>query len=415
MLPASVASNVRMHFFNRLYEMSLWTFRSLSLGGYTVDCPHRERLGYGGDGHATMEIALTNFGMGAFYTKWLGDWRDVQRPDGDLPYTAPTYGGGGGPAWGGICVTLPWQIYLHYGDRRILQENYPTMQRWIAFLQTKSKDHLLQKWGGIWDFLGDWVPPGKGQNPGERVDERSTWFFNNCYYYDSLTTIAKVAELLGKTEEAAAYRQEAEAVAQATHKEFYNAENHTYANGDQLYEAMPLLVGIVPESLQTAVMDRLEDEIVVKKNGHIDTGIHGTYYLIKSLLDRNRNDLVFLMANQVTYPGWRLRCLTEVQRRSGSSGMARTPCSTVLLPRSAPGFWKGLPEFVLTPTSRAISTFSFGPALWAILNGREVISTRFMEESAASGRLRTGGSRSPSSFRPIRRPRYSFQQMIPPA
>jgi hypothetical protein len=292
-------------FFNRLYEMSLWTFRSLSLGGYTVDCPHRERLGYGGDAHADMETALMNFGMGALYTKWLGDWRDVQRPDGDMPYTAPTRGGGGGPAWGGICVTLPWQMYLHYGDRRILQENYPAMQRWMAFLQSKSQNHLLQKWGGIWDFLGDWVPPGKGQDVGERVDERSTWLFNNCYYHDSMVTIAKIAELLGKTQEAADYRKEAEAIAQATHKEFFNSDKNSYASGEQLYEAMPLLMGVVPESLQGPVMDRLEHEIVVTKNGHIDTGIHGTAYLIKLLLQRNRNDLVFQMANQQTYPGWR--------------------------------------------------------------------------------------------------------------
>jgi hypothetical protein len=291
-------------FFNRLYEMSLWTFRSLSLGGYTVDCPHRERLGYGGDAHATMETALTNFGMGAFYTKWLADWRDVQRPDGDLPYTAPTRGGGGGPAWGGICVTLPWQVYLHYGDRRILHESYPTMQRWIGFLQSKAKNHLLQKWGGEWDFLGDWVPPGKGQNVGERVDERSTWLFNNCYYCDSMATIAKIAKLLGKTDDAAAYSKEAEAIAHATHQEFLNADKNSYASGEQLYEAMPLLMGVVPESFQTPVMDRLEHEIAVVKNGHIDTGIHGTAYLLKLLLERNRNDLVFLMANQRTYPGW---------------------------------------------------------------------------------------------------------------
>ncbi len=172
----------------------MWTFRSLSLGGYTVDCPHRERMGYGGDAHATMETAMTNFGMGAFYTKWLGDWRDVQKPDGDLPYTAPTYFGGGGPAWSGICVTLPWQVYLHYGDRRILETCYPMMRRWIAFLNTKAKNHQLQPWGGEWDFLGDWVPPGKGQDRGTRVDERSTLMFNNCYYLDNMTTVAKIAE-----------------------------------------------------------------------------------------------------------------------------------------------------------------------------------------------------------------------------
>ncbi|MBN2581285.1 MAG: family 78 glycoside hydrolase catalytic domain [Pirellulales bacterium] len=289
---------------NRIYETTVWTFRCLSLGGYMVDCPHRERMGYGGDAFATMETALTNFGMGAFYTKWLTDWRDLQRPNGDLPYTAPTYFGGGGPAWSGICVALPWQVYLHYGDRRILDVSYPSMQRWIAFLQTKTKDHLLQKWGGEWDFLGDWVPPGKGQALTERVDERSTLFFNNCFYLDNLTTVAQTAELLGKPDEAAAYRQEAQAIARAVHKEFFHPADNSYANGDQLYQAMPLLMGVTPDSLQPTVMKRLTEEITVKKKGHIDTGTHGTYYLIKLLVGRNRNDLIFRMADQRTYPSW---------------------------------------------------------------------------------------------------------------
>lgn len=289
---------------NRIYDTTMWTFRSLSEGGYMVDCPHRERMGYGGDAHATMETALTNFGVGAFYTKWLGDWRDVQKPDGNLPYTAPTYFGGGGPAWSGICVTLPWQVYLHYGDRRILEANYPTMQRWLAFLNTKAKDHQLQPWGGQWDFLGDWVPPGKGQDRGTRVDDRSTLMFNNCYYFDNVATVAKIAELLGKREEAAAYRKEAAAIAEATHKAFFDAKSNSYANGTQLYEAMPLLFDITPAALRQGVMDRLADEILVKKGGHLDTGIHGTYYLIKSLLRQNRNDLVFAMVNQKTFPGW---------------------------------------------------------------------------------------------------------------
>jgi hypothetical protein len=289
---------------NRIYDTTLWTYRSLSLGGYLVDCPHRERRGYGGDAHATMETAMMNFASAAFYTKWLEDWRDVQRPNGDLPYTAPTYSGGGGPAWSGICVTLPWQVHLHYGDRRILEQCYPTMQRWIAFLDTKANRHLLQPWGGEWDFLGDWVPPGKGQGRGERVDDRSTLLFNNCYYLDNVKTVAEVARLLGKTDDADAYAKQAAAIAQAIHQEFFHPETYSYGCGDQLYEAMPLLVGATPKKLRLAVLKHLEQEIAVRKKGHLDTGIHGTYYLIKSLLNENRNDLVFLMANQKTYPGW---------------------------------------------------------------------------------------------------------------
>jgi len=76
---------------NRIYDTTLWTFENLSLGSYLVDCPHRERRGYGGDAHATLWTALDNYDLGAFYTTWAEDWARRQQPNGDVPYTAPTY------------------------------------------------------------------------------------------------------------------------------------------------------------------------------------------------------------------------------------------------------------------------------------------------------------------------------------
>lgn len=288
---------------NRLYDTTLWTYRSLSLGGYLVDCPHRERFGYG-DGASAMEAALKNVDVGAFSTKWLMDWRDLQRPDGESFYSAPTYGGAGGPAWCGICVTLPWQLYLHLGDRRILEVSYPSMQRWISFLDARAKNSLLQPWGGEWEFLGDWVPPGRKQDPGQRVDDHSTLFFNNCYYFGNVSTVSKVAQLIGEPEEAAAYRQKADAIAKAAHKEFYRPESHSYANGEQPYEALPLLVGLTPTPLRSGVMKRLEHEVLVNRKGHIDAGIFGTYFVLKSLTEQDRDDLIFEMVSKRSYPGW---------------------------------------------------------------------------------------------------------------
>src|SRR5690606_2367880 len=40
---------------NWMYGRIKWTFENLSLGGFIVDCPQRERMGYGGDAHATSE------------------------------------------------------------------------------------------------------------------------------------------------------------------------------------------------------------------------------------------------------------------------------------------------------------------------------------------------------------------------
>ena len=294
---------------NRIYQTVCWTYRCLTLGGYIVDCPHRERLGYGGDAGTSMETGLSNFRVGALYSKWLRDWRDTQTPSGDIAHTAPAFPAGGGPAWSGICVSLPWHVYLQYGDRRILQEMYPTIQKWLAFLETKTRDGCLEHYSNYtipnsgWSFLGDWVPPGGGQAD-HRVDDYSTLFFNNCYYVYNLRLAAKIAAVLERPEDADQYHQKAEILAQAIHKRFYNADKKGYANGEQPYLAMPLLFGIVPEPLRAAVAGNLEHEIRVTNKGHLNTGMHGTYFLLRYLTDVQRHDLTYQMVNQTTFPGW---------------------------------------------------------------------------------------------------------------
>ena len=317
---------------NWIYDTTLLTFEDLSLGGYVVDCAHRERMGYGGDAHATTECGLNNFDLGAFYTKWSQDWRDVQGGEsawgtgdkaatrdtvesGNLPYTAPTYWGGGGPGWSGYCVTLPWEIYERYGDTRILTQNFPTIQRWLAFLETKAQDDMLTRWGGQWDFLGDWLWPGaKGVN-GDTIE---TLFFNNCYWIFNLQTAARIADVIGEQDAAAKYRARADQVRRAVHAKFFNPEDSSYVNGFQGYLAIALLVDLPPEDLRPAVWDRLEKEILIVRKGHIHAGITAGAFLFKTLLGADRQDLLFAMVSKDTYPSW------GVMRRNGATAIAES-------------------------------------------------------------------------------------------
>ena len=287
---------------NEIYETCLWTFENLSVGGYVVDCPQRERMGYGGDAHATTQTALMNYGMGAFYTKWSQDWRDVQAPDGNLPYTAPTYWGGGGPIWSGFCVHLPWEVYLHYGDVSILRGNFPTMQRFLAFLDTKSKGDLLVKWGGEWDFLGDWLWPDAPNGVNGTFPE--TQFLNTSYWVYALGTASKIADIIGDHGSAEAYRKRANEIRLAVHARFFRPATHDYANGDQAYQAVALLANIPPPAERAAVAKRLEEEILVHRSGHIHAGITGGALLTRELLDSNRADLLNAMATKDDYPSW---------------------------------------------------------------------------------------------------------------
>jgi alpha-L-rhamnosidase len=306
---------------NRIYDTTLWTYETLSLGGYLVDCAQRERMGYGGDAHATTATGMNAFKTAALYTKWAEDWRDVQGKAavwgvgknageagsgkqieaGNLPYTAPTYWGGGGPGWSGYCVTLPWEMYQRFGDRRILEEMLPTIERWLAFLETKAQGNLLRRYGGEWDFLGDWLWPGaKGVNG----DTRETLFFNNCYWVYNLQTAARIAGALGLQQKANTWRERAGTIRNAIHKEFFNPADSSYVNGFQAYLALALLADIPPRELRPAVARRLEEEIVLNRKGHFWGGITGGSFVVRELIESNRPDLMYAMASQEDYPSW---------------------------------------------------------------------------------------------------------------
>lgn len=294
---------------NNIYNTVVWTHRCLSLGGYTVDCPHRERLGYGGDSGTSMEAAMLNFKSGPFYAKWAADWRLSQAENGDMPHTAPnSQQAGGGPVWSGFCITMPWMAYVNYGDRGILEKGWPVMQRWLAFIETKMGDGILQPYSGIgagmdWSFLGDWVPPGRKQGK-DRVDDRSTLFFNNCYLVHCLQLASKIGAVLGKPEDAARYAAQAEGLAARLQEKFVNPDGVTYVNGEQTYLAMPLLFHITPDSRRAGVLAALEKDIVETRKGHLNTGMHGNYYMARLLIDEHRNDLLTLIHTQETFPSY---------------------------------------------------------------------------------------------------------------
>jgi hypothetical protein len=296
---------------NQVHNMMCWTYRCLSLGGYTVDCPHRERLGYGGDSGTSMEMGMLNFRTGPFYAKWAADWRDAQNPQGDVPYTVPfSQEAGGGPVWSGFCITMPWQIYLTYGDRRPLELGWPVMKKWLAFIETKMGDGILQPYVGLgcaggpeWNFLGDWVPPGRKQGQ-DRVDDRSTLFFNNCYLVYCLQLAGKIGHVLGDDTQAAIYETRAKELAARLHKRFLNADGATYANGEQTYLALPLLFGITPKDAAPKVLAALERDIRVTRKGHLNTGMHGNYFMAKYLIDERRNDLLMLMHSKEDFPSF---------------------------------------------------------------------------------------------------------------
>ena len=289
---------------NAIYQMTHNTLEALSLGGYIVDCPQIERLGYGGDGNASLVTAQTFFNLAPLYMNWMQAWSDCQREDGGMPHTAPNpYTAGGGPYWCGFIIPASWQTYVNYGDMRLMERYYPVMQKWLGYAESYQVDGLLKQWPNTeyrgW-YLGDWVPP-MGINP---QDPASIDIVNNCFLSDCYHMMVKIAKVLGKEADIPGYQQKHEALNALIHETFFDKEKSSYASGSQIDLIYPMLVGATPESSVKSVEETLFQESAGRFKGHIATGLVGISILTQWATQNQEADFVYGMLKKRTYPGY---------------------------------------------------------------------------------------------------------------
>jgi alpha-L-rhamnosidase len=289
---------------NRIHDMVSYTLRCLSLGGYLVDCPQIERLGYGGDGNASTITAQTMYNMAPLYSNWLQAWGDVIRDDGGMPHTAPNpYPAGGGPYWCGFIISASWNTYQNYGDVGILEKYYPVMQKWLEYVQVFTVDGLLKRWPDTeyraW-YLGDWATP-KEIDP---TNEKSVDLVNNCYISVCFDQMSKIARVLGKTENSQEYRVRKEQLNRKIHETFFDESNVCYGTGSQIDFVFPMLAGAVPTNLINDVTNSLILQTEKNYNGHLVTGLVGVPVMMEWAAKANKPDFVYSMLKKKTYPGY---------------------------------------------------------------------------------------------------------------
>ena len=292
---------------NRLQENIQRTVLN-NLHGIPTDCPHREKMGWMGDGHTMALSDLLNFDMALFYAKWVQDMEDAEGPEGQLGGIVPGNGHKGGsgdsPTWSGSYLLVPWRVFEQTGDRRIFETHYDAMKRFVDNFGT-AKGHQTDRPSIIPGGWGDWVPP---HNRDLEAPEANL-VYGTAYYYMMAHVMSQAAQALGRTEDERHYAQLAGQIKSAMNKAFFDSQESQYVgyrSGEYLQatNAIALSMGMVPIDHEKQVLDRLVDDIMNKRGQHLDTGLLATKALMEGLPELERPDVAWALVRQTTYPSW---------------------------------------------------------------------------------------------------------------
>lgn len=297
---------------NAIHDMVKYTLSCLTFSGYMVDCPHIERMGYGGDGNSSTNTLQTLWDVRPTYANWLQAWHDAMDSTGDLPYVAPAFRTGGGPYWQGFIVKAPWRTYVNYGDRTLINRHYNDMKRWLEYIEQHCEDYILQPWPDNdivrlrpfgrdpnW-FLGDWAVPDGVDKGGESVMHASS-----CFIADCLGDMIQMARMTGNSADALCFADWRERLLKEIHRHFYHPETNTYANGTPLDQCYALLMGIPPDSATAAaVKARLLKDCHGKYRDHIAAGLMGVPVFTEWCIREKQAGMMAAILRQPDYPGY---------------------------------------------------------------------------------------------------------------
>ena len=274
---------------NWLYRAYLNTQQSNMHAGIPSDCPHIERKGYTGDGQLTCHAVMDTLDARAFYRKWIDDISDCQDVyTGHIQYTAPYYHCGGGPGgWGCAIIEVPYQYYLHYGDKEPLHRLYGQMLRYFDYLEAHSEHSLVTSdKAGNW-CLGDWCAPIQVILPAP--------FVNNYFYVKSLSRMMEIAVLIGRECDIPMFEKRMAQRKQAMVSAYFNTWDSNFIGCMQGANAFAIDIGLGDERTYKNLVK------YYRELGRFDTGIFGTDIVTRVLFEHGDGDLaVELLTSQHT-------------------------------------------------------------------------------------------------------------------
>ena len=285
--------------FNQTYDLINWAIRS-NTQSVVTDCPHREKLGWLEQTFLMGGSMFYNSDLYLLFDQTIKNMTDAQTTNGLIPDIAPEYvhfdsGFRDSPEWGSAGVILPWMIYQWYGDKEVMKTAYPMMKKYVDYLGTKAKDHIVSH------GLGDWYDLGP-KFPGEAQLTPKALTATAIYYYD-ITLLSQMAELLNKKDDAKQLNDLSVEAKKAFSDQFFNAETNVYSTGSQTAMSMPLCVGLVDENKRAEVLNNLVASI--NKSGKaLTAGDIGFHFLVKALEEGGQSQLLYDMNYRNDIPGY---------------------------------------------------------------------------------------------------------------
>jgi alpha-L-rhamnosidase len=266
-----------------------------------TDCPQRdERLGWTGDAQVFSRTAAFNMNVNSFFAKWLRDV-EADQVEGRVPFVIPNVLGTGSvnsTGWADVATIVPWNMYLVYGDKQLLEQQYNSMKTYVESIRKTAKNDL---WNSGFHF-GDWLFYRPDDDNDGRAAVTDKYLIAQCFYAHSTQLLIKAAEVLGKKDDVAFYNLLLQKIKDAFLKE-YLTPNGRLVSGTQTAYVLALNFDMLPEGLRKQAADRLVEN--VKSYGtHLTTGFLGTPYLCHVLTRFGYTDIAYQLLLQKSYPSW---------------------------------------------------------------------------------------------------------------
>ena len=265
-----------------------------------TDCPQRdERLGWTGDAQAFSRTASFNMNVNNFFAKWLRDL-EADQVNGSVPFVIPNVlnVSTSSAGWADVATIAPWNMYLAYGDRRILENQYNSMKNYVEMIRRSSKDNL---WNTGFHF-GDWLFYRPDDDNDGRAAVTDKYLIAQCFYANSTQLLINAANVLGKQEDVKEYQALLQKIKDAFLREYVTPSGRLVSSTQTAY-VLALQFDMLPESQRAQAAQRLADN-VKSYNNHLTTGFLGTPYLCHVLTRFGYSELAYTLLLQPTYPSW---------------------------------------------------------------------------------------------------------------